>query len=115
MMINRDYSVELNQGPLVCGVRPSVDVTMRSAAAVFGASLVAAVLTGMGSDGTEGTGMIRAVGGRVIAESESTSIVWGMPRSVIDAGNADRVLPLSRIVPELVRMHNSERRGNCNE
>jgi len=115
MIVNRDYSVGLSQGPLVCGVRPSVDVTMRSAAAVFGASLTAAVLTGMGTDGTEGTGMIRAVGGRVIAESESTSVVWGMPRSVIDAGNADRVLPLPRIVPELVRMHNVERRGSYNE
>ncbi|MEE8472921.1 MAG: chemotaxis response regulator protein-glutamate methylesterase, partial [Dehalococcoidia bacterium] len=66
MTVTGDRTVGLNQDPPVCGVRPSVDVTMLSAAGVFGAASLGVVLTGMGSDGTRGTSLIKASGGKVI-------------------------------------------------
>jgi two-component system chemotaxis response regulator CheB len=58
----------------------------------------------MGSDGTEGAGRIKAAGGRMIVEHESSCVVYGMPRSVIEAGLADRVVPLPKIASTLVEM-----------
>lgn len=104
MTVTKSGTINVNQNPPVCGVRPSVDVTMESAAQAFAASSMGVVLTGMGSDGTRGTSLIKAVGGRVIAEDEYTCAVYGMPKSVAEAGNADRVVPLPRIARELVRM-----------
>ncbi|MFC1925872.1 chemotaxis response regulator protein-glutamate methylesterase [Chloroflexota bacterium] len=106
MVAEKGMSIGLNQNQHVCGVRPSVDVTMESASRVFRASSLGVVLTGMGSDGTTGTSFIKAAGGQVIAEDESTCTVWGMPKSVIEAGNADRVLPLHLIASEIVIMLN---------
>ena len=111
MMVKKDRFVGLNQAPPVCGVRPSVDVTMESVALVFGASTTGIVLTGMGCDGTNGTSLIKAAGGKVI-EDESSCSVYGMPKSVADAGNADRIVPLPGIASELVRMLNNKVRFN---
>lgn len=83
--------------------RPSVDVMFRSAAAVYGAGVVAVVLTGMGSDGLEGCRAIRAVGGRILVQDRESSAVWGMPGVVAEAGLADRVLPLEGMAAEVVR------------
>jgi two-component system, chemotaxis family, protein-glutamate methylesterase/glutaminase len=94
----------LNQNPPVCSVRPSVDVTMESAVKVYGRSTFGIVLTGMGTDGTNGSGLIKKAGGVVIAEDESTCVVWGMPRSVTENGYADRVIPLPQIVDEITRV-----------
>jgi two-component system, chemotaxis family, protein-glutamate methylesterase/glutaminase len=99
VVIERDGTLSLNQGPTVNGVRPAVDVTMLSAAPVFGSELLGVILTGMGSDGTRGCEAIKANGGKVIVEDESTCVVWGMPRSVFMAGYADTVAPL----PEITR------------
>lgn len=77
--------------------KPSVDVLFRSAAAVYGPSTLGLVLTGMGSDGLAGSRAIVAAGGSVIAQDEASSVVWGMPRAVAQAGLASAVLPLSRI------------------
>jgi two-component system chemotaxis response regulator CheB len=76
---------------------------MESAAAVYGASTLGVVLTGMGSDGTRGAGLIKAAGGEVIAQDASTSAVYGMPKSVAEAGHADNIVPLPRIASEIVR------------
>jgi two-component system, chemotaxis family, protein-glutamate methylesterase/glutaminase len=104
--INKNGMIELNQNPPIMGIRPSVDVAMESVAPVFGASSVAVVLTGMGSDGTKGTSFIKAVGGKVVAEDESTCAVYGMPRSVVEAGNADRVVPLPQVAAEIMSILN---------
>lgn len=96
--------VTLDKGPRRNGVRPATDVTMESASECFGASVIGVVLTGMGADGTAGAHHIKAAGGRVIVEHASTSVVYGMPRSVIEAGLADRVVPLQKIASTLLEM-----------
>jgi two-component system, chemotaxis family, protein-glutamate methylesterase/glutaminase len=89
--------VQLLQGPRVHGVRPSVDVTLESAAATFGPRVVAAILTGMGEDGADGAVAVRARGGYVIAEDEATCVVWGMPRAVVQRGAANRIVRLEDV------------------
>ena len=96
--------LRLDDGPPVNGVRPSVDVTMISAARLFGSAVIGVVLTGMGSDGTEGARAIKRQGGRIVVEHESSCTVYGMPRSVIDAGCADRVAALPRIAGAVLEM-----------
>jgi len=98
----------LDHGPRRHHVRPAVDVAMESAAEYHGSLVIGVVLTGMGSDGTDGAGRIKAAGGKVIAEHESTSAVYGMPRSVVEAGLADQIVPLPKVAPTLVRLVNDE-------
>jgi two-component system chemotaxis response regulator CheB len=86
--------VELDDGPRVHGVRPSVDVTLESVAHHFGSRAIVAVLTGMGCDGAAGAVAVHKRGGYVLAEDESTCVVWGMPRAVFERGVANRVVPL---------------------
>ena len=76
---------------------PSIDKMFISAAEQFGPRLLAVVLTGMGMDGRAGAGRIRQRGGKIIAESKESAVIFGMPKEVIDAGLADWVLPLGRI------------------
>lgn len=97
MTFDRNGQVALNQNPPVHGVRPAIDVTMTSMVPLYGKSLMGVILTGMGSDGTTGCQLIHETGGYVIAEDESTCVVWGMPRSVFEAGVADEVRPLHDI------------------
>lgn len=89
--------------------RPSVDVLFRSCAAVYGAGTVAVVLTGMGSDGLAGCRALREAGGTVLAQDEASSTVWGMPGAVVQAGQANRILPLNQIAAELVRIASGKR------
>ncbi len=89
--------IRLSDGPPENFCRPAVDVLFREAAGVFGASAIAAVLTGMGSDGTHGARQLTKAGATIIAQDEATSIVWGMPGSVVKAGLAHEVLPLESI------------------
>lgn len=84
--------------------RPAADVLFRSAAKVYGGGLLGVVLTGMGSDGLRGCQAIRAAGGNVLVQDAATSVVWGMPGAVANAGLADTVLPLNEIPPEIVRV-----------
>jgi two-component system chemotaxis response regulator CheB len=86
--------VELDEGPRVHGVRPSVDVTLESVADHYAKRSVVAVLTGMGQDGASGAARVHELGGYVLAEDESTCVVWGMPRAVVERGAADKVVPL---------------------
>jgi two-component system, chemotaxis family, protein-glutamate methylesterase/glutaminase len=89
--------VGLNQNPLENCCRPAVDVLFRSIAEGYKDRALAVVLTGMGKDGLRGAESIREVGGTIYAQDEATSVVWGMPGFVANAGLADRVLPLSQI------------------
>jgi two-component system chemotaxis response regulator CheB len=84
--------------------RPSVDVLFRSAAEIYGHRAVGIVMTGMGNDGTAGAAWIKAQGGRIIAEAEESCIVYGMPRSVIEAGLCDRVAPLGKMAATLLEV-----------
>ena len=93
--------IRLNQDPHVNSCRPAVDPLFDSAAAVFGAGVLSVVLTGMGNDGTRGAAHVLEAGGTVIAQDEATSVVWGMPGSVVAAGLASAVVPLSRIAAEI--------------
>jgi len=90
-------AIRLNDDPPENFCRPAVDVLFREAASVFGASAVAVVLTGMGSDGTSGARHLVKAGATVIAQDEASSIVWGMPGSVVKAGLAHEILPLDAI------------------
>lgn len=76
------------------GLRPRADLTIRDSAAAYGERLLLVVLTGMGSDGVEGAAEVKRRGGRVICEAESSCVVYGMPRAVVEAGLADLVVPL---------------------
>ena len=96
-------SIKLIQGELVNFVRPSIDVTIFSAIEMFGEDIIAVILTGMGKDGVEGAKRIKEKGGKVIAQNEETSIVWGMPKLVAKAGLADEVLPLCEIAKAVVK------------
>lgn len=99
LTVNAQGSVELNEAPPEHGVRPAVDMLFRSLPGRFGSRIVAAVLTGMGSDGAEGASLIRAAGGRVVAEDASTTVVYGMPRAVAERGAAERQVPLGEVAP----------------
>ncbi len=89
--------------------KPAVDALFSSAAAVWGPSSLALVLTGMGTDGTRGAADIVAAGGSIIAQDETTSVVWGMPRSVAQAGLCAAVLPLDQIAPKVIRLFSGDR------
>lgn len=103
MLFDDNEQVALNQKPAVHGVRPSVDVTLMSMIQHYGRSVIAIILTGMGSDGTNGASLLHSEGGYVIAEHESTCVVWGMPRSVAEAGAADAILPRPQIARAIER------------
>lgn len=97
-------AVKLADSPPVNGCRPSADVTLQAAARVFGSRLTALVMTGMGRDGAIGARAVKAAGGRVLVQDRATSVVWGMPRAVSEAGLADDELPLDDIAPKLVKL-----------
>ncbi len=82
--------------------RPSVDVMFSSACELFGGSILATVMTGMGHDGLEGTKLIKSAGGKAIAQDEDSCVVYGMPRSIVEANLADAVVPLESIAAVLV-------------
>lgn len=93
----------LQQGPPVNFCRPAVDVLFRSTVEVFGADVLAVVLTGMGSDGRAGCEAVTSAGGTVLAQDEPTSVVWGMPGAVATAGLAHSVLPIGEVASAITR------------
>jgi two-component system chemotaxis response regulator CheB len=72
-------------------------------AEVYGAAVVAAVLTGMGHDGMSGAQQLAARGSYIVAQDEASSVVWGMPGSVVGAGAANEIVPLDAVVPAILR------------
>jgi two-component system chemotaxis response regulator CheB len=101
--------VVIEDGPLVNFCKPAVDPLFASAAEVWGNKVLALVLTGMGSDGLSGAKTIVAAGGHVLAQDEATSVVWGMPGQVTNAGLCSAVLPLPDIAAKLTRLFTGER------
>lgn len=88
--------------PLDTPHRPSVDVLFQSAAEVYDSRVLGVVMTGMGADGRDGSAWIKARGGVILTEAEESCIVYGMPRSVVEAGLSDRVFPLDRIAQAII-------------
>lgn len=88
--------------------RPSVDVLFRSAAETFGNRVLGVVMTGMGDDGKEGAAAIRAKGGIIIAEAEESCVVYGMPRAVVEAKLANRVVPLEKMFNAIMEVTNGK-------
>jgi two-component system chemotaxis response regulator CheB len=82
--------------------RPAVDVLFRSAAEVYRNRVLGVVMTGMGNDGMQGAAWIKAQGGMIFTEAEESCVVYGMPRSVAEAGLSDRVVPLERMAQAIM-------------
>jgi two-component system chemotaxis response regulator CheB len=101
--------IALDDGPQINFCKPAVDPLFSSATEVWQAGILAVVLTGMGSDGSQGGKAIVAAGGNVIAQDEATSVVWGMPGAVANAGICSAVLPLDQIAPKVVRVFSGVR------
>jgi two-component system chemotaxis response regulator CheB len=94
--------VHLDVLPLDTPHRPSVDALFHSAAQIYGARVLGVVMTGMGSDGREGAAWIKARGGSILTETESSCVVYGMPRSVVEAGLSDAEIPLERMAQAIM-------------
>jgi two-component system chemotaxis response regulator CheB len=90
-------AVVLTDGALVNGCRPAADVTMQSAARVFGRRTLAVVMTGMGKDGAAGALAIKRADGKTLAQDQATSVIFGMPKAAVDAGAIDEVAALGDI------------------
>ena len=94
--------VHLDQSPPQNSCRPAVDALFTSAGEVYGGAAIAVILTGMGQDGLRGAEILKSQGASVLAQDEASSVVWGMPGAVVNAGLADRVLSLDQVVPEIL-------------
>lgn len=97
MKFNKHYQMLVSRAPPVCLHRPSIDVTMCSAASCFGKKVIAILLTGMGEDGARGMQEVFQSGGMTIAQSEATSIVFGMPKAAIDLQAVRHIMDLEDI------------------
>jgi len=95
--VGEDAIIRINQGPPENYCRPSANPLFRSAVMVYGAATLGAVLTGMGKDGKSGAEAIANAGGTIVAQDQESSVVWGMPRAVAEAGICSAVLPLGDI------------------
>jgi len=98
------HVAQLSQAPPENFCRPSVDPLFRSVAQIFGGESCAVVLTGMGSDGCNGARVMAAAGAPIIAQDEATSVVWGMPGAVANAGICSAILPLTKIAGHLASL-----------
>jgi two-component system chemotaxis response regulator CheB len=96
-----EVAIRLDDGAPVRHCRPAVDILFRDAAAIYGPGTLAIVLTGMGSDGTDGARAVVEAGGQVYVQDEATSTIWGMPGSIAKAGLARAVLPLDGLAPAI--------------
>ena len=105
-------SLQTSQDSPENSCRPAVDVLFRSVAEVCGAQALAIVLTGMGQDGLRGSHAICDAGGIIYAQDETTSVVWGMPRAVAEAGIASKILPLEKVAESMIRVASLGRSKN---
>jgi two-component system chemotaxis response regulator CheB len=100
---NRRVMLHTYQGPPENSCRPAVDVLFRSVADVYKPHVLAVEMTGMGQDGLRGCEHIRELGGQILAQDQASSVVWGMPGFVANAGLADKILPLDQLGMEIIR------------
>jgi two-component system chemotaxis response regulator CheB len=97
LVVDGDRRLVLDDRPPLKGLKPCADISLSSLVEVFGDRVLAVILTGMGKDGLEGCRKLKARGGTVIAQDEKTSLIFGMPRAVIEEGLVDLVLPIEEI------------------
>ncbi len=102
--LKHNQQIRLVNGPKVCYVRPSVDVTMKSVIRKSGDNITGIIMTGMGKDGAEGISHIKSIGGATFAQDEKTSVIWGMPKAAFDTGHVDYVLSSEGIRKKLIYM-----------
>lgn len=105
----------LSDDPRVNGHRPSVDVLFRSVANEFGEKSLGLLMTGMGDDGAEGLGLVKAAGGMTLAQSEDSCVVFGMPKAAVERGHAVRVVSLDAIANTLMAQCRNERIRSTSE
>jgi two-component system, chemotaxis family, protein-glutamate methylesterase/glutaminase len=101
--ITPSETLHLTDDPPIGGLRPCADVTLYSAAAVYGRRALGVVLTGMGRDGTDGCAALKRKGSRILVESKDTALIYGMPKSVVDAGLHDRIVDLEDMAQAIVQ------------
>jgi two-component system chemotaxis response regulator CheB len=101
--VRGEVRTRITRGPAENFCRPAVDVLFRSAVTAYDGAVLSVVLTGMGHDGRAGAALVRAQGGWVVAQDQATSVVWGMPGAVTQAGLADEVLPLGDVAAAVQR------------
>ncbi len=99
----KEVKVTMDQGPRENSCRPAVDVLFRSVGDVYAGSVIGVILTGMGQDGLRGVEHLKDKGAYIIAQDQKSSVVWGMPGAVVEAGLADVVVGLNAVVPEILR------------
>lgn len=108
MVVRRDdagsYVVALNENPPEHNCRPSVNVLFRSVATYFGGKVLSVVMTGMGEDGCEGVRVMKRQGCISLTQAESSCVVYGMPRAVVEAGLSDEQVPLGQLAERIERM-----------
>jgi two-component system chemotaxis response regulator CheB len=105
MVVEIDHGsvrIRIQEDPPENFCRPSADVLFRSVVEVYGARVLAVVMTGMGRDGLRGCEKIHAAGGQILVQDEASSVVWGMPGLIAKAGIADQILPLQGLAPEII-------------
>ncbi len=95
--VRADSHILVSHAPPIGGFRPSATFLFQSAAQQYGRAAIAVILTGMGNDGVEGLKVLKAAGGTVLAQNEASSVVYGMPRSAIEAGVVDGVLSIAEV------------------
>jgi len=92
-----DLTIAINQDPEENFCRPAIDPMVRSIASIYGSSTLFIIMTGMGKDGLDAAKAVKAMEGRVVAQNEETSVVWGMPGTVVKAGLCNKILSLTEI------------------
>jgi len=97
-------TLRLNQDAPENFCRPAVDPMLRSVSAVYGSKVLTIILTGMGADGLKGSTIVVNNGGQLIAQDEASSVVWGMPGAVAQAGICSAVLPIDDISAHVVKV-----------
>lgn len=109
-----DFRLRLTQDPPENFCRPSVDVLFRTAAQACSGRLLGIILTGMGSDGLAGSRAVRSAGGQIFAQDSASSVIWGMPGSVVNAGLAGKVVSLDGLPAEILRFVTNSTAGTPN-
>ena len=102
--------VHLTDAPPENSCRPAADVLFRSVVAACGGNVLGVIMTGMGQDGLRGCELIREKRGQIVVQDEATSVVWGMPGCVAQAGYADKIVPLNQIAVEMIQRTRNSRR-----
>ncbi len=102
--VSADGVSRLSSAPVISGFRPSVSYLFDSCGRAYGANMVGVILTGMGNDGAEGLRVVHEAGGRVIAQDEASSVVYGMAREAVRAGVVDEILSVDKIGNRLIEL-----------